>query len=106
MRSGLLRLSRKPVQETKGIRRGVDKVRVTQVTSERPETMSAPMTISEEVTSAAQKVLEAQPTLESTLKRYADELGVSLEHVVMGSLMTVAEEYQRSTGNGQIPCLY
>ncbi len=68
--------------------------------------MSAPLMISEEVKSAAQKILEAQPTLESTLKRYADELGVSLEHVVLGSLMTVAEEYRRSTGDGQIPCLH
>lgn len=68
--------------------------------------MSAPLMISEEVKSAAQKVLEGQPTLESTLTRYANELGVSLEHVVLGSLMTVAEEYRRSTGDGQIPCLH
>ncbi|MCF6283692.1 MAG: hypothetical protein L3K26_00655 [Candidatus Hydrogenedentes bacterium] len=68
--------------------------------------MQAPLTISEDVKNTAQSVLDAQPALESTLNRYAAELGVSLEHLVLGSLMAVAEEYQRSTGNGQIPCLH
>ena len=64
------------------------------------------LTISDEVKHTAQAVLEAQPALEKVLTRYAAELGVSLEHLVLGSLMTVAEEYQRATGDGQIPCLH
>ena len=68
--------------------------------------MQAPLMISEDVKSMAQTVLEAQPALASTLSRYAKELGVSVEHLVLGSLMAVAEEYRLSTGNGQIPCLH
>lgn len=68
--------------------------------------MQAPLTISEDVKSLAQTVLETQPALESTLQRYARELGVSVEHLVLGSLMAVAEEYRLATGNGQIPCLH
>lgn len=40
------------------------------------------------------------------LTRYASDLGVSIEHVIQASLQTVAEEYKRATGNGQIPALY
>lgn len=68
--------------------------------------MQATLAISEEVKMTASDVLNAQPALESTLKRYAAELGVSLEHLVLGSLMAVAEEYRNATGNGQIPCLH
>jgi hypothetical protein len=68
--------------------------------------MQATLSISEEMKTTAQDIVRAQPALESTLRRYAEELGVSLEHLVMGSLMAVAEEYRRATGNGQIPCLY
>ena len=68
--------------------------------------MQATLAISEEVQMTASAIVNAQPELESTLKRYASELGVSLEHLVLGSLMAVAEEYRRATGNGQIPCLH
>jgi hypothetical protein len=64
------------------------------------------LTISDDVKTTVESVLEAQPALESTLRRYAAELGVSLDHLVLGSLMTVAEEYRRATGDGQIPCLH
>tara|TARA_R110001592_G_scaffold118653_2_gene321230 strand:+ start:1160 stop:1366 length:207 start_codon:yes stop_codon:yes gene_type:complete len=68
--------------------------------------MNAQLTVSEDVKLTAQSVLESQPALECTLKRYAAELGVSLDHLIIGSLMTVAEEYRNATGNGQIPCLH
>lgn len=68
--------------------------------------MQATLTISDEMKTTAHDIVRAQPALESTLKRYAAELGVSLEHLVLGSLMAVAEEYRHATGNGQIPCLY
>ncbi|MBX3179406.1 MAG: hypothetical protein KF886_18780 [Candidatus Hydrogenedentes bacterium] len=68
--------------------------------------MPATLAISEEFRTTAQQIVKAQPALESTLRRYAEELGVSLDHVVLGSLMAVAEEYRRATGNGAIPCLY
>ena len=68
--------------------------------------MPATLAISEEIQSTAHDVVRAQPELESTLKRYAAELGVSLDHLVLGTLMAVAEEYRRATGNGQIPCLH
>ena len=68
--------------------------------------MQASLSISEDVKNTAQAVLEAQPALESTLTRYASELGVSLDHLILGSLMAVAEEYRQATGNGQIPCLH
>lgn len=73
---------------------------------ERDEAMPAILEMNEEVKATAADILKAQPALESTLKRYASELGVSLEHLVLGSLMAVAEEYRVATGNGQIPCLY
>jgi len=68
--------------------------------------MQATLAISEEIRTTASDIVKAQPALESTLKRYAAELGVSLEHLVLGSLMAVAEEYRNATGNGQIPCLH
>lgn len=68
--------------------------------------MQATLAISKEVRTTATDVVRAQPELEATLKRYAAELGVSLEHLVLGSLMAVAEEYRNATGNGQIPCLH
>lgn len=68
--------------------------------------MPATLAISEEVKMTAQDVIHAQPELESTLKSYAADLGVSLDHLVLGTLMAVAEEYRQATGNGQIPCLY
>jgi len=68
--------------------------------------MQTALTISEDVKYTAQSVLEAQPALESTLNRYAKEMGVSLEHLVLGALMAVAEEYRLATGNGKIPCLH
>lgn len=68
--------------------------------------MPATCAISEEVKATAQDIIRKQPELESTLKRYAAELGVSLEHLVLGSLMAVAEEYREATGGGKIPCLH
>jgi hypothetical protein len=68
--------------------------------------MQTAPTISDEVKSTAQAVLDAQPALESTLRRYASDLGVSLEHLVLGSLMAVADEYKLATGDGKIPCLH
>lgn len=68
--------------------------------------MPATLAISNEVKTSAQDVIRKQPELEATLKRYAAELGVSLEHLVLGTLMAVAQEYREATGNGQIPCLH
>ncbi len=40
-----------------------------------------------------------------SLDRYAAEVGVSLEHVIVAALKTVAEDYENATGNGAIPLL-
>lgn len=51
------------------------------------------------------KYLESDPDVALALGRYAKELGVSVDHVIMGSLRMVAEEYNRATGDGMIPAL-
>jgi hypothetical protein len=48
----------------------------------------------------------SQDEVWNTLTRFACDLGVSVEHVIQASLRTVAEEYKRSTGNGQIPAIF
>lgn len=54
----------------------------------------------------ARRVLADNPALEKSLNNYAHDIGVSLDHVVLGILQMVAEEYDNATGNGIIPCLY
>ena len=44
--------------------------------------------------------------IEKSLGRYAKELRVSLDHVIMGTLKMAAEEYDTATGKGIIPCLF
>lgn len=44
--------------------------------------------------------------IEKALKSYARDLGVSVEHVILGTLQMVAEDYNAATGNGTIPCLH
>ena len=54
----------------------------------------------------ARRVLVDNPAIEKSLSSYAHDIGVSLDHVVLGILQMVAEEYDSATGNGVIPCLY
>jgi len=43
--------------------------------------------------------------IEKALRSYARDLGVSIDHVIIGALQMVAEDYNAATGNGTIPCL-
>jgi hypothetical protein len=43
--------------------------------------------------------------IEKALRSYARDLGVSIDHVIVGALQMVAEDYNAATGNGTIPCL-
>lgn len=52
----------------------------------------------------AQQVIQGTD-IEKALRRYAHDLGVSLDHVILGALQMVAEDYNAATGNGAIPCL-
>jgi hypothetical protein len=52
-----------------------------------------------------QAILDTQPEVEKALQCYARDLGVSLDHVVMGALVMVAQEYNDTTGKGMIPSL-
>lgn len=54
----------------------------------------------------ARRVLADNPGIEKSLNCYAHDIGVSMDHVVLGILQMVAEEYDTATGNGAIPCLY
>ena len=54
----------------------------------------------------AQHVLTANPDVARSLSNYAREINVPMEHVVLGILQMVAEEYDHATGNGTIPCLF
>jgi hypothetical protein len=49
--------------------------------------------------------LQQHPDIEKALSRYARELGVSLDHVIIGVLQMVAEDYNEATGHGQIPAI-
>ncbi len=49
--------------------------------------------------------LQQHPDIEKALSRYARELGVSIDHVIIGALQMVADDYNEATGNGQIPAL-
>lgn len=54
----------------------------------------------------AQHVLNENPEVAASLRRYAQEINTSMEHVILGILQMVAEEYDQATGNGTIPCLF
>lgn len=43
--------------------------------------------------------------IQKALHGYARELGVPVEHVIVGALQLAAEVYNSATGNGAIPCL-
>ncbi len=51
------------------------------------------------------RVLDTQPQVEKALVNYARDLGVSVDHVIMGALLVVAADYNRATGDGMIPRL-
>jgi hypothetical protein len=57
------------------------------------------------LTAEARAALKDEAWVLKALRNYARDLGVSVEHVITGSLMMVAEDYNRATGNGVIPCL-
>lgn len=50
-------------------------------------------------------ILETRPQVERALRCYARDLGVSIEHVILGALVMVAQDYNEATGNGMIPRL-
>ena len=54
----------------------------------------------------AQHILNENPEVAVSLRAYAQEINTSMEHVVMGILQMVAEEYDHATGRGTIPCLF
>ena len=54
----------------------------------------------------AQHVLTANPEVARSLSAYAHEINAPMEHVVLGILQMVAEEYDHATGHGTIPCLF
>jgi hypothetical protein len=49
--------------------------------------------------------LSTRVDVEHALQLYANELGVSLDHVITGCLQMVAEDYMKATGDGAIPVL-
>lgn len=54
----------------------------------------------------AKRALESHEDILKALNHYADELGVSVDHVIVGSLKLVSEVYNNATGNGMIPVLH
>ncbi len=50
-------------------------------------------------------ILETRPQVEKALRNYARDLGVSIEHVILGALVMVAQDYNEATGDGMIPRL-
>ena len=52
-----------------------------------------------------QRILDTQPKVEKALRSYARDLGVSLDHVILGALVLVAQDYDEATGGGMIPRL-
>ena len=53
----------------------------------------------------ARDAVMGQDHVLSALQRYADEIGVSVDHVIAAALQMVAEDYLAATGNGMIPVL-
>lgn len=50
-------------------------------------------------------ILDTRPQVEKALRNYARDLGVSIEHVILGALVMVAQDYNEATGDGMIPRL-
>ncbi|MBI2423732.1 MAG: hypothetical protein HYV27_12955 [Candidatus Hydrogenedentes bacterium] len=57
------------------------------------------------LTRQGRRSLMNQAEVQQQLEKYAKELNVSLDQLVAATLIAVAEEYKRSTGDGMIPCL-
>lgn len=53
----------------------------------------------------ATRLAQSHDELWKTLNKYAEDLGVSVDHVIVGSLRLVAEVYDNATGDGMIPIL-
>ena len=59
----------------------------------------------ESLVEKAHLFIEADPDIGLALERYANELGVSVDHIIIGALRMVADDYNKATGNGLIPAL-
>jgi len=49
---------------------------------------------------------KSQEEVWKALNSFARDLGISVDHVIFASLRMVAEEYEKATGAGTIPCLF
>ncbi len=66
---------------------------------------SVQVAIEQPIDQRVKSILETRPEVERALRSYARDLGVSVDHVILGALIMVAQDYNEATGNGMIPRL-